>query len=161
MNDDNSFLKEAFKLARESKDKGLRPFGAILVDNNFNIVMKTYDMRDVIYDPTAHPEIYLISTYCKQKKKLNLAGYTLYSNIEPCSMCSGAIRSSRISKVVFSVPQSILRKYSGGKTVIDSKDILNFSRGQIEIKGSLLLEEGIKIIEDYDFKKARLNGEKK
>ncbi|PHS66983.1 MAG: tRNA-specific adenosine deaminase [Flavobacterium sp.] len=157
MEEEFNFIKRALEIARESKRKGLRPFGAVLVNDKQQIVMEAFDMRDDLSDPTAHPEIYLISTYCRKVKKQNLKGYSIYTNIEPCSMCSGAIRSSRISKVVFSVPQSILRKYSGGKTKINSQDILKYSRGEIIVKGLILLEEGISIIKGYNFNKSYIN----
>lgn len=146
-----SFLRRAIELAQFSKSIGGKPFGAVLVNNESKIVMESYDKRHEIDDPTAHPEIYIISQYCRQSKKIHLKDYTLITSTEPCTMCSGAIRSARIPKVIFSVPQNILNKYSGGKPKVNCGHILSLSRGEIKIIGSQLIEEGISVIKDYNF----------
>ena len=144
-------LNFVLQLADESRKTSRRPFAAALVNRNGSVVICSKDMRDELYDPTAHPETYVIRQYCQEHKIMHLVGYTLYTNVEPCSMCSGAIRSARISTVVYSVPQRTLRALSGGTTIIDSKDILSHSKGKVEIIGPLLLEKGVKILEKFEF----------
>ncbi len=51
--------------------------------------------------------------------KRNLARYTLYSNVEPCAMCSYCIRETRIGRVVYAIRSPIMGGYSKWKLLQD------------------------------------------
>ncbi len=70
--------------------KGFDAFAAVLVLEG-KMMASSKDKWIVYSDPTAHAELTLISEYCREKGLVSLEGYTLYSNVEPCLMCSGAI----------------------------------------------------------------------
>jgi tRNA(adenine34) deaminase len=52
-------------------------------------------------DPTAHAEIEALRSACEILRTLDLSGCVLYTNVEPCWMCSYALRQTRIARVVF------------------------------------------------------------
>jgi guanine deaminase len=147
---DEEFLRRAIVLARQARELGFFPFGAILVAEG-KIVHKAYDRRLLNNDPTAHAELSVISEYCRSHRVLSLQDYTLYSSTEPCVMCSGAIRWAGISRVVFSVSQAMLRELSGGLPKPSSISIINSGRRRVEILGPLLLEEGVEVLEGFSF----------
>lgn len=144
---DKKFLRRAIKLAQKATEKGADPFGAILVYKN-KIVAESYDKSVKKSDPTYHAELSLISEYCRKNKKFSLDGYTLYSSTEPCVMCSGAIHWSKISRLVFSVPQELLQKHSKGKKKPSCRKIINIGKKKINVVGPLLVDEGLKIFEE-------------
>ncbi len=147
---DTSIIQQVNQLARQSAEKGFDPFAAILVKDNV-IVAQSKDKCIQYADPTAHAELILISEYCRTHQLISLEGYTLYCNVEPCVMCSGAIHWSRISRVVFSVPQSKLQEVSKGKPKPSCHDMINIGHHQIKIMEGVLWEEGLKILMDYPF----------
>lgn len=140
----------AIEMAQYARDKGEDPFGAVLV-YNAQIVHKSYDRSIDLCDPTFHAELALISEYCRLNHKFNLQGYTLYSSAEPCVMCSGAIKWARISKVIFSVSQSMLQQMSGGRKKPNSDSIINTGQKKIEVIGPFLLDKGLKVFDGYSF----------
>jgi tRNA(Arg) A34 adenosine deaminase TadA len=146
---DKVFLKHAIQLAKQARDNGQEPFGAVLVKNN-DIVAEGGNQIYATSDPTAHAENALIRDYCQRNKIMNLEEFTLYCSTEPCMLCSGAIFWARITKVVFSVPQEMLQKISGGSTKTDCRTLLK-PHPWIEIVGPALIEEGLKVLEGYQF----------
>ncbi|MFY9607592.1 MAG: nucleoside deaminase, partial [Blastocatellia bacterium] len=52
-------------------------------------------------DPTAHAEIVALREAARALDNYRLTGATLYSTIEPCAMCAGAIVHSRIERLVY------------------------------------------------------------
>ncbi|MBU3143811.1 nucleoside deaminase [Clostridium sp. CF012] len=147
---DEYFMLAAIEMAQYARDKGEYPFGAVLV-YNAQIVHKSYDRSIELCDPTFHAELALISEYCRSNHKLNLQGYSLYSSAEPCVMCSGSIKWSHISKVIFSVSQSMLQQMSGGRTKPSCDSILNTGQKKIEVIGPFISDEGLKVFDGYTF----------
>ncbi len=145
---DATFLRRAIQLAKEAREKGQEPFGAVLVKNN-EIMAEGGNQIYALSDPTAHAENALIREYCQKHKIMNLEGYSLYCSTEPCMLCCGAVFWARISKVVFSVSQKMLGNITGS-TKTDCRTLLK-SHPWIEIVGPALGEEGLKVFEGYQF----------
>ena len=148
---DESFLRRAIQLAQQAREDGQEPFGAVLVKNN-EIVAEGGNQIYATSDPTAHAENKLIRDYCQKNKIMNLEGFSLYCSTEPCMLCSGAVFWARITKVVFSVSQKMLQKIHSGSTKIECRTLLK-PHPWIEIIGPVLIEEGLKVLEGYQFGK--------
>lgn len=147
---DEKFIKQVYQMALQSARNGFDPFAALLVKEK-SIVASSFDKCIQYSDPTAHAELILISEYCREHQIISLEGYTLYCNVEPCVMCSGAIHWSRVSKVVFGVSQATLQTISNGKTKPTAENLINTGNKTIEVKGPLLEEEGLAILKEYPF----------
>lgn len=146
---DAFFLRRAIALAREGRAAGGKPFAAVLVRDGI-VVHESADRSLALSDPTYHAELGVISEHCRAKRVLTLHGCTLYASAEPCPMCAGAIHWSRISRLVFSVPQTALQALSGGRPKPTVESLLG-PYGQAEIVGPLLAEEGLAVFEWYTF----------
>jgi tRNA(Arg) A34 adenosine deaminase TadA len=151
---DEFFLRRAIQLAKQARENGQEPFGAVLVKYN-EIVAEGGNQIYATSDPTAHAENALIRDYCQRNKLMNLEGFSLYCSTEPCMLCSGAVFLARITKIVFSVSQKMLQKISGGTTKTDCRTLLK-PHQWIEIIGPVLIEEGLKVLEGYQFEKSNL-----
>jgi len=149
-NQDETFLRQAIALARQARQAGERPFGAVLVFNG-KIVAQTQDQCRALNDPTAHAELRLISAYCHAAGHFDLTGATIYTCAEPCVMCSGAIKWAGISRVVFSVPQARLQTISGGVSKPTCDELVNTGGRYIEVFGPLLVDEGLACFQGFDF----------
>lgn len=148
---DEKYIRRANELAQIAKNKGEDPFGAVLVKDN-EVVFESHDGCIEFYDPTFHAEKRLISEYCRLHKIISLEDYTLYSSTEPCSMCSGAIHWSKISRVVFGVRQEILNEKSGGIKKFTAKQILHQCSNPIDVVGPVLEDECLKTFSGYKFR---------
>ena len=92
------FMNEALKEARKAYEKLEIPVGAVIVKNG-KIISKAHNLKETKQTATAHAEILAIQ---KANKKLNnwrLIDCDMYVTLEPCSMCMGAIVSSRIKNI--------------------------------------------------------------
>lgn len=144
------FIRQTYELAKTSAERGFDPFAALLVRDG-QIEATTSDHCIMLADPTAHAELHLISTFCRQEKRIHLEGYTLYCNVEPCIMCSGAIHWARLARVVYGVGQADLKKVSKGKPKPDCRELINSGGNKIEVIGPLLQEEGLAVLQAYAF----------
>ena len=147
---DGKYIRITHQLARQSAEKGFDAFGALLVLND-EIKATSIDKCIAYCDPTAHAELVLISEYCREHQLIDLEGYTLYTHVEPCVMCSGAIHWAKISRVVFSVSQEMLQGVSGGKKKPTCEQLINTGNKKIEVTGPFLAEEGMLVFHNFPF----------
>ena len=95
---EEKFMNEALKEARKAYEKLEIPVGVVIVKNG-KIISKAHNLKETKQTATAHAEILAIQ---KANKKLNnwrLIDCDMYVTLEPCSMCMGAIVSSRIKNI--------------------------------------------------------------
>ena len=153
MNKDSieKYMKIAIEEAEKSKENGENPFGAVLLDPEYNFCHKSQTRCIELSDPTAHAETLVIREYCKKINSVYLKDYILICSGEPCILCSGAIRWAKIGKIYYSVPQEAINKASGGKLKPSCDSLINSGSSKKEIYGNILLEEGLKVFEDYEF----------
>lgn len=145
------YMRVAFEEAEIAKSKGENPFGAVLLDSEYNFCHKAHTRSIELSDPIAHAEVLVISEYCKDNKMVYLKDYILISSSEPCVMCSGAIKWAKISEIYYSVPQSELNKISGGKQKPTCESIVNTGFSKKHVVGNILLDEGMKVFLNFDF----------
>ena len=98
--DHEYWMKIAFREAEKAYDEGEVPIGAIVVFDN-RIIGKGYNSIESLQDPTAHAEIIAITAAANYLGSRRLLDTTLYSTIEPCPMCAGAIVQARIPTLVY------------------------------------------------------------
>jgi tRNA(adenine34) deaminase len=100
---DERMMQEALKQARYALDEGEVPVGAVLVFDH-QIIARGRNQIEALQDPTAHAEILVISSAASAIGNWRLIDTTLYTTLEPCPMCAGAIFAARIKRVVWGAP---------------------------------------------------------
>jgi len=143
---DDHFLRRAFAVARRSLTHGNHPFGAILVDDQGNVLIEAENGYMPARDGTAHAERLLATKACTTLAPELLAKTTLYSSAEPCAMCAGAIYWAGIGRVVYGLSEVRLRSVTGNHPENPTLDLPCrevFERGQrpTEVVGPLLEDE--------------------
>ena len=101
---DEDFLRAALTEARLAESAGEVPIGAVIVFKNQIIATgQNRVLRD--HDPTAHAEIIALRIAASHLQNYRLSseegGCTLYTTLEPCAMCAGAILHARITRLVY------------------------------------------------------------
>ncbi len=110
---DDYFLRRSFEVASRARAHGNHPFGAVLVDQNGNVLLEAENGYMPTHDGTAHAERLLATQACTTLSGDVLAKATLYSSAEPCAMCAGAIYWAGIGRVVYGLSEQRLRGVTG------------------------------------------------
>jgi tRNA(adenine34) deaminase len=93
-------MRMALDLAREAEASGEVPVGAVVVVAG-EVVGRGRNAPIERSDPTAHAEILALREACAAVGNYRLEGAVLYTTLEPCVMCAGALVAARIKKLVF------------------------------------------------------------
>jgi tRNA(adenine34) deaminase len=93
-------MSRALEMARKAASLGEVPVGAVLVGPG-GLVAEGHNLTVTDSDPTAHAEVVVIRRAAARLGDWRLLDSTLYSTLEPCALCSGAIVLSRIRRVVY------------------------------------------------------------
>ncbi len=91
---------EALAAAREARDAGDVPVGAVVVRDG-DVVARAGNRTERDTDPMGHAELLALREAARGAGGLRLTDCTLYVTLEPCAMCAGALVLSRIGRVVF------------------------------------------------------------
>ncbi|MGI6711240.1 MAG: tRNA adenosine(34) deaminase TadA [Bacillota bacterium] len=94
------YIKEALVEAEKAFKKNEVPIGAIVVYRG-KIIARAHNRKEERQDPTAHAEILAIQEAASQLNSWRLRDCTVYTTLEPCTMCSGALVQARVSSLVF------------------------------------------------------------
>ncbi len=93
-------MGEALTLARAAAERGEVPVGAIVVRDGV-IVGRGGNAPIAGSDPTAHAEIAALREAARAANNYRLTGCELFTTLEPCAMCAGAMLHARIARVVY------------------------------------------------------------
>lgn len=108
---DEQMMRRCLALATESSAQREYPFGAVVARNGEIIAEATNRVaRDC--DVTRHAEVVAMAEAQRRLGNTDLNGCTLYTNVEPCALCSYAIREARLARVVFALRSPVMGGFS-------------------------------------------------
>ena len=93
------FIDRCLELAMMAMLEGESPVGSVVVRDG-RIIGEGYEKSRQLQDVTRHAEVVAILDALQNGETCD--GATLYSNVEPCILCSYVVRHHKIAKVVFS-----------------------------------------------------------
>lgn len=95
-----NWMQRALALAREAEAAGEVPVGCVVVAGG-EIIGEGRNSPISLLDPTAHAEMLAIRQAAFAAGNYRLTDATLYTTLEPCAMCAGALVAARIRTLVF------------------------------------------------------------
>jgi len=131
---DLHFLKRTIELADEAVAEGNHPFGAVLVSAEGVVLAEGKNSHAVDKGP-GHAETNLARDAARRFELDILHAATLYTSVEPCSMCSGTIYWAEIGAVVFGMTEKRLAELTGDDPENQTQDLecrVIFASGQRE-----------------------------
>lgn len=126
----------AIELARDAEKIGEVPVGAVVVDADGTILAAASNRTIKDIDPTAHAEILALRIAATRVGNYRLNGATVYSTIEPCAMCAGALVNARVSRLVYGAADERFGAVESLFRVCDHPKLNH----RIEITGGVLAE---------------------
>ena len=121
------FMKIAIKEAKKAYKKKEVPVGVVIVKDN-KIIAKAYNKKESTNNPLGHAEILAIRKACKKVNNWRLDNCTMYVTLEPCLMCTGAIKEARLDKVIYGA----IDEKNGYITMLDKSIYKNIEYEYIE-----------------------------
>lgn len=136
---DKALLRETVRIAHEALLNGNHPFGCLLADENGNILLEQGNEFKV-GGSAYHAETLLLLKAAKLYSPEFLSKCTLYSNFEPCCMCTGALYWTNTLRLVFGATEKDLLKFTGSNEEnptfsLPSRDVVSYGQKEIEILG--------------------------
>ncbi len=141
---DNShefYMKKAFIDANRGAYEDEVPVGAIVVYEN-TIIAKSYNLCIKLCDPTAHAEMQVITAACNYLQSRYLDKCILYTTLEPCVMCSGAMFWSQLGHLVYGAKDEKNGFSLFKKSLIHPKT--KITKGILNYESSILLTDFFK-----------------
>jgi tRNA(Arg) A34 adenosine deaminase TadA len=109
---DIRLLYETVRIARKAKEAGNHPFGALLADKDGNVLLEMgNDSKEG--GPAMHAETALLLEAGKRFDPGFLASCSLYTSVEPCVMCCGALYWTNVRRLVFGITERKLLELTG------------------------------------------------
>ncbi len=144
MQPDETFMREALRLAEKARAAEEVPVGAVVVRDG-KIISRAYNQVELLKDATAHAEMLALTAAEAAVGDWRLTDCDLYVTKEPCPMCAGAIVHTRIRRVAFGCPD--VRAGAAG-TVMNLLDH-NSLNHRCEITKGVLQNECASILQDF------------
>lgn len=110
---DQKLLLRTAELAESAVQHGNTPFGALLAGPDGAVLLEQENIEISEHDCTGHAETALVRHASKLYSREFLSNCTLYTSVEPCAMCAGAIYWSGIGRVVFGMSENRLLELTG------------------------------------------------
>ncbi len=148
--DHHKWMQQAFKEAKKALIQDELPVGAVLVLGD-EIIARGHNETKRSKNATRHAEIVCIERASSHLGDFRLNNAILYTTLEPCIMCSGALILSRVAKVVYACPDL---RHGGAGSVINIFKI-EHPIHQVLVEYFDMQEESAKMLKDF-FKKRRL-----
>jgi tRNA(adenine34) deaminase len=98
---DTHGMRQAVAAALEARDRGEVPIGACIVTGAGELLVRAGNRTRTDCDPTAHAEIVALRQAARALGNYRLTDAVVYSTIEPCAMCAGALVQARVRRLVY------------------------------------------------------------
>lgn len=149
MTDHNRYMSAALKEAAKALKTSDIPVGAVAVLNG-KIIARAHNEKEKCGDSTAHAELLCLQKAAKRLKTWRLNNIDIYTTLEPCSMCAGAMVLARIKTLIYGTSDP---KAGAAGSVMNIAKHKRLNHRTHIIKG-ILKEECSRILKDF-FKSLR------
>ncbi len=138
-------MREALSLASDAGAAGEVPIAALVVVNN-EIIGRGANRVIRDRDGSAHAEIVALRDAFATINNYRVPGATVYTTVEPCAMCAGALMHARVSRVVWGAPDL---KFGAAGSVIDLFAETKLNHHTRDVRGHVCEQIAAKLLKDF------------
>ncbi len=142
---DEDWMWRAIHVAREAERLNEVPVGAVVVDAAGRILAAACNRTITDNDPTAHAEIVAIRTAAIRVRNYRLTGTTVYTTVEPCAMCAGALVTARVARLVYGARDERFGAVDTHFEICDSP----YLNHRIEVTGGVLADKCRSLLQEF------------
>ena len=141
-------MREALVQAKKALKKGEVPIGAVVVLGD-KIIGRGYNQPITTKDPTAHAEIIALKEASNRLENYRLNEAIIYTTLEPCLMCAGALVHARIKKIIFAAQDTKSGVVVNNGGLIQSE----FLNHKVSFEGGILEKQASKLLKSFFLEK--------
>jgi tRNA(adenine34) deaminase len=142
---DEFWMAKALAEARRASRAGEVPVGAVVVSSDGVLLAAAGNETIGQNDPTAHAEILALRAAAAKIGNYRLTGRTVYTTIEPCAMCAGALVNARIARLVYGAPDE---RFGAVETLFRICDSTALNH-RVQIASGVLAAECRNLMQDF------------
>ena len=137
------YMSLAIKEAIKAKNKKEVPVGAIIVSENGTVIASSHNLVETMNDPTCHAEKLVIEKALKITGQRFLNNCDIWVTLEPCVMCAGLIKQTRIRRLYYGVEDK------KGGAIDNGARVFSDNKTTIEIYSGFSANESGKLLKDF------------
>ena len=141
---DEHWMRQSLEAAREAQTRGEVPVGTCIVSDG-KLLSVSGNRTRTDCDPTAHAEIVALRDASRIAGNYRLTAVDVYSTIEPCAMCAGALIQARVKRLIYGARDERAGAVESRFRICDT-DFLNH---RIEVRTGVLEEECRTLMQDF------------
>jgi len=139
---DVKFMREALKEARRAYRNKEVPVGAVITCKG-KILARGHNRVEEKGSVVAHAEVEALGEASRKLTNWRMTGCTIYSTVEPCAMCKGALIMARMDRLVFGAKnESMVSEGRFGGRELDAK-------GKLEIREGVCADECSELMKEF------------
>lgn len=142
---DAFWMSRALEAAHEAQLAGEVPVGACIVSADGELLALEGNRTRTDCDPTAHAEIVALRAAARTCGNYRLTGAVVYSTIEPCAMCAGALVQARVKRLVYGVADELAGAVVSHFRICDAEPLNH----RIEVSAGVLESECREMIQSF------------
>lgn len=142
---DEFWMRQALAAAENAQAAGEIPIGACLIDKSGELLAVAGNRTITDSDPTAHAEILVLRAAGAKIGNYRLTETALYTTIEPCAMCAGALVNARIKRLIFGAHDIRFGAVESVFKICDSSSLNH----QIEITAGVLADDCRALMQNF------------
>ena len=147
---DEHWMRRALEAAIEAQERGEVPVGTCIVSDG-KLLSVSGNRTRTDCDPTAHAEIVALRDASRIAGNYRLTAADVYSTIEPCAMCAGALIQARVQRLIYGARDERAGAVETRFRICDT-DFLNH---RIEVSSGVLEDECRALMQKF-FKNRRV-----
>ena len=144
------YMSFAIKEALKAKNKQEVPVGAVIVNNKGVVIAKAHNLVELNNNSTCHAEKLVIEKALQITRNRFLDKCDLWVTLEPCIMCAGIIKQTRIRRLYFGAEDKKGGAVENGSQVLAKEQ----ANGSIEVYSGFSKTKSEQLLKDF-FKKIR------
>ncbi|MGH8500244.1 MAG: tRNA adenosine(34) deaminase TadA [Methylococcales bacterium] len=141
---DAHWMRQAIAAAHDAEAHGEIPVGTCVVSDDKLLACAGNRTRTDV-DPSAHAEIIALREAAQKIGNYRLTNAVVYSTIEPCAMCAGALIQARVKRLVYGAPDERAGAVESRFRICDT-DFLNH---RIEVTAGVLEEACRELMQQF------------
>ena len=141
---DAHWMRQALAAAHEARARGEVPVGTCVVAGEELLAVAGNRTRTDL-DPTAHAEVVALRAAAAKSGNYRLTEAVVYSTIEPCVMCAGALIQARVRRLVYGASDERAGAVESHFRVCET-DFLNH---RIEVTAGVLEAECRELMQEF------------